>query len=85
MANQFTHKCIVCGKGYNSCFRCKNVESWRNIYCSIQCFQNHMKDTESKPIAEVKEEIRKHQEKLPPIVNDSEKISVKNVGDKKIK
>jgi len=44
-----------------------------------------MEDTESKPIAEVKEEIRKHREKLPPIVNDSEKISVKTVDGKKIK
>lgn len=85
MANQFTHECIVCGKGYNSCFRCKNVESWRNIYCSIQCFQKHIKATEDKPVAEVRDEIKKHQEKFSPIENNNEKFVTKTIDEKKSK
>jgi len=63
MTKEYSHECIVCGRGYNSCFRCEKVESWRNICCSVQCFQKYLKTTEDKPDTEVREEIKNHQEK----------------------
>lgn len=41
----YSHQCITCGKGYNSCDSCRNVKSftpWRTIACSGECFQLYM-------------------------------------------
>lgn len=44
-----------------------------------------MEDTENKPVAEVREEIKKHQEKFPPIVKEEESVIAKNTEGKKAK
>lgn len=85
MEKKFSHKCIVCGKGYDSCFRCKNVESWRNICCSTDCFQKYIKDTEDKPVTEVKAQIKKHQEKISSVVKEDEIVESKDTEEKKNK
>lgn len=41
----YTHSCKVCGKQYKTCNACneiKSFETWRNIACSIECYQMWM-------------------------------------------
>lgn len=47
-------KCRVCGKEYFCCSDSKNINSWRTMACSVECFKEYMRRIEEsrKPIIE---------------------------------
>lgn len=85
MAKKFTHKCIECGAGYNSCFRCPGVPSYRNICCSPQCFQKYIGNTETKDNSQIKKEVKMHLEEFPLIVDNLQTTGNAKTNNKQVK
>lgn len=48
---KYNRKCVNCGKEYYACYSCVGLHSWKNAYCSIQCYLEAQKNgVKSKPI-----------------------------------
>ena len=57
---EHTHKCIVCHKKYSHCDKCKQINSWKAICCSVECYQKYIAPV----IKEVDKIIEDHKEEV---------------------
>jgi len=68
---EYNHTCIICGKKYDHCDKCRQVNSWKAICCSIECYQKYIKP--------VVEEIEDFMDK------PKEKVEIKEQNEKQVK
>ena len=48
---KYNRKCFYCGDEYYCCSSCVSINSWKNVYCSIDCF---LKSQEKNNIQDIK-------------------------------
>lgn len=65
-------KCAHCGKEYYVCYSCVNINSYKRLYCSPQCYRASLAKAEEK---EEKKKSKKEKSKKDYFFQSSEEIS----------
>lgn len=43
--SKHNHECIICHNKYSHCDKCQQINSWKAICCSVECYQKYIKPT----------------------------------------
>lgn len=54
---KYNRKCLYCGSPYYACRACIDINSWKNVCCSVECYRKMCKQIERKEMKPVPENV----------------------------